>query len=245
MTRRRRFVVRYSSIVGGRNSANIRVFMSIQSVGNWDWRAYQADAPCTSESGKRCRRSSCDQFCAVPNCSYFLKKIPISSLSRLPNFGIGTAPLLFDDVIASAISFPSSLIEILVDIPDALLPLAGLLWLGIPPLACLICEDTFPDVLGVLLVDGFVIVLVTGAVVAGGRDVAADLVSLIGVDWLWSKSVLGLVMLRWTFVLLFLEFLPESLDFREESRVYWFSYLTFWWNSNIPNRLLVGSGTRM
>ena len=36
-----------------------------------------------------------------------------------------------------------------------------------------------------------------------------------------------------------------SFDFREESRVYWFSYLTFWWNSNIPNRLLVGSGTRM
>ena len=105
-----------------------------------------------------------------------------SELSRLPNFGIGTAPLLLDDVIASAISFPSSLIEILVDIPDALLPLAGLLWLGILPLACLICEDTFSDVLGVVLVDRFVIVLVTEAVVARGRDVAADLVSLIGVD---------------------------------------------------------------
>ena len=65
MTRRRRFVVRYSSTVGGRDSVNIRVLMSIQSVGNWDWRAYQADAPCTSESGKRCRRSSWDQFCAV------------------------------------------------------------------------------------------------------------------------------------------------------------------------------------
>ena len=72
----------------------------------------------------------------------------------------------------TAVSFPSSLIVLLVNIPDAVLPPAGLLWSGIPPLACLTCEDTFPDVLGVVLVDWLVIVLVTGSVVAGGRDVA-------------------------------------------------------------------------